>query len=39
MAPPMMRMTMAKDSESGVPVAAGETSYTVNVNVVFSIDP
>ena len=39
MAPPMMRMTMAKDSGNGVPVAAGETSYTVNVNVVFSIDP
>ncbi len=35
----MMRMSMAKDmAAEAVPVAAGENTYTVNVNVTFALD-
>jgi uncharacterized protein YggE len=35
---PMMRMSMAKDMGEGVPVAAGENTYTVTVNVTFALE-
>lgn len=35
---PMMRMAMAKEADS-VPVAAGESAYTVNVDMRFDIRP
>ncbi|MBL0375349.1 SIMPL domain-containing protein [Rhizobium sp. KVB221] len=34
---PVMRMSMAKEAADSVPVAAGENTYTVNVNVTFAI--
>jgi uncharacterized protein YggE len=35
---PLMRMSMAKEASDAVPVAAGENSYAVNVNVTFAIE-
>lgn len=35
---PLMRMSMAKEASDAVPVAAGENSYSVNVNVTFAIE-
>jgi uncharacterized protein YggE len=35
---PMMRMSMAKDMRQAVPIAAGENSYTVTVNVTFALE-
>ena len=35
---PMMRMSMAKDMGQAVPIAAGENSYTVTVNVTFALE-
>lgn len=35
---PIMRMQMAKQMEDAVPVAAGENSYSVSVNVTFAIE-
>ncbi len=36
---PMMRMAMSKDmAAESVPVSAGENTYTVNVNVTFSLE-
>lgn len=37
MAQPMMRMAMAKVASDSVPVAAGENTYNVTVNVTFSL--
>jgi uncharacterized protein YggE len=37
MAQPMMRMAMAKEASDSVPVAAGETTYSVTVNVTFAL--
>ena len=37
--PPVMRMSMAKERSDAVPVASGENSYNVTVNVTFAIDP
>jgi uncharacterized protein YggE len=34
---PAMRMTMAKEASDTVPVASGENSYSVTVNVTFAI--
>jgi uncharacterized protein len=37
---PMVRMAMAKEmSDASVPVAAGENSYLVTVNVTFALEP
>lgn len=35
---PLMSARMAKEAADGVPVEAGENSYSVNVNVTFAID-
>jgi uncharacterized protein YggE len=35
---PMMRMSMAKEARPSVPIAAGENSYTVTVNVTFALE-
>jgi uncharacterized protein YggE len=36
----MMARAMAKDmAEASVPIANGENSYTVTVNLTFAIDP
>lgn len=35
---PVMRMSMAKEAADAVPVAAGENSYSVTVNVTFAIE-
>ena len=35
---PMMRMSMAKQAQDAVPVATGESSYSVSVNVTFAIE-
>jgi uncharacterized protein YggE len=37
-AQPMVRMSMAKQAADAVPVAAGESSYSVNVNITFAIN-
>jgi uncharacterized protein YggE len=34
---PVMRMSMAKEASDSVPVASGENSYSVTVNVTFAI--
>jgi uncharacterized protein len=37
---PMVRMSMAKEmADASVPVAAGENSYSVTVNVTFALEP
>ena len=36
---PMMRMSMAKDMAEAVPVAAGENTYAVTVNMTFALEP
>jgi uncharacterized protein YggE len=36
---PMMRMSAAKQMAADVPVAAGENSYSVTVNVTFALEP
>lgn len=36
---PLMRMSMAKEAQDGVPVATGENSYSVSVNITFAIEP
>jgi uncharacterized protein YggE len=35
---PITRMSMAKEASDAVPVATGENSYSVNVNVTFAIE-
>jgi len=35
---PVLRMAMAKEAADAVPVASGENSYSVTVNVTFAID-
>lgn len=35
---PMMRMAMAKEAADAVPVAGGENTYTVTVNVTFALE-
>ena len=35
---PMYRMAMAKEASDAVPVAAGENSYTVSVDVTFALE-
>ncbi|TDK38963.1 SIMPL domain-containing protein [Rhizobium deserti] len=35
---PMMRMSMAKEARPAVPIATGENSYTVTVNVTFALE-
>ena len=36
---PVMRMSMAKEMSDAAPIASGENSYSVTVNVTFAIDP
>lgn len=38
-APMMYRATMAKEMSDAVPIASGENTYTVTVNVTFGLDP
>jgi len=35
---PMYRMSMAKEASDSVPVAAGENTYTITVNVTFGLE-
>jgi uncharacterized protein YggE len=35
---PAARMSMSKEMSDAVPVAAGENSYSVTVNITFAID-
>ncbi len=36
---PMFRAAVAKEAADAVPMASGENTYTVTVNVTFGIDP